>query len=136
MNVNVLARLEGADELRKRLKELGKGALVQAVRPHIKAEAQALKTAASVGEPRGVTGALGESKRVVELRGRGAVRFAVVYLNYYAKWVHEGIFGHAKVGARYGRFKWFERAVQAFEAGYIERTGAKLWKLVEREVKR
>lgn len=129
MAANVLMKLEGGEQLRRALKKKEKEFLRE-LATALPAEGQALMTSANAAAPR-VRGELAGSSSVTSVvqEQKGRVRVAAAYLDEKAAAVHEGVHWGQKVEGTSG-FKWYERALNAFEGGFVERIGARLKRLV------
>jgi len=127
--VNVLMKMSGGEALRKALKKKEKE-FFAAMANELPQEAQKLMQSANALAPRD-TGELAGSSSVTSAvqPEKGRVRVAAAYLDEKAAAVHEGVhFGRHIEGTR--GFKFYERALNAFEGGFVERIGAKLKRLV------
>lgn len=127
--MNVLMKLHGGEQLRKALKKIEKEFLAE-LAVALPEEGNSLMAAANATAPRG-TGTLAASSSVTTVvqEAKGRVRVAAAYLDEKAAAVHEGIHWGQKVEGTAG-FKWFERALNSFEGGFVERIGARLKRLV------
>lgn len=123
--MNVLMKLEGGEQLRRALKRVEKD-FIRELGDALPAEGQTLMSAANALAPV-ATGELVNSSSVTSVvqESKGRVRVAAAYLDEKAPAVHEGIHGGAHVPGTRG-FKWYERALNAFEGGFTERIAAKL----------
>lgn len=116
--VNVLASIEGGEELRRALKK-HEARFLEVMREALPEEAEKVKSVATVEAPRG-TGTLASSAALVKSNGRTKVRVAVGFLDEKAAAVHEGIhWGHFVEGTT--GFKWFEKAFARMQGGILER---------------
>lgn len=129
MPANVLMQLEGGEELRKALKRQEK-AFFDEMAAALPEEGQNLMAVADAAAPR-LTGQLVSSSSVTsEVKpSKGRVKVAAAYLDEKAAAVHEGVHGGHHVEGTRG-FKFFERVLHSFEAGFVQRIAARLKRLV------
>ncbi len=127
--MNVLVKLEGAEQLRKALKKKEKEFLA-AMANGLPQEAQVLMQSANSAAPR-LTGKLASSSSVTSSvqPEKGRVRVAAAYLDEKAAAVHEGVHWGRHIEGTSG-FKWYEKAFNAFQAGFVQRIGDRLKRLV------
>lgn len=126
--IDVLMKLEGAEQLRRELKRQEVrffGEMAQA----LPEEAAALMAAANAEAPR-ATGTLAASSSVTKEIDNSdrTVRVVAAYLDEKAAAVHEGIHWGEHFETR--GMKWFERAKNGFERGVVERIGDRLRRIV------
>lgn len=123
-------QLKGMEQLRRALKKQPERFIAEMARA-LPAEARALMGQANAAAPR-VSGELAGSSSVTELVQvqKGRVRVAAAYLDEKAAAVHEGVHWGQHIEGTAG-FKWFERALFAFEPGFGERIVARLKALTE-----
>jgi hypothetical protein len=127
--VNVLMKVEGGDALRRALQKKA-AEVAREMELALPQEGEALRRQGDATVPR-ATGELAASSSVTSavLKRGTRVKVAVAYLDEKAAAVHEGVhFGRKVKGTR--GFKWLERAMQRFEAGFVERIVARLRRLV------
>lgn len=127
--MNVLMKLEGGAALRKALKKKEKEFFAE-MQTALQGESARLHGAAESQTP-AASGTLLMSLTTSSAvqPTKGSVRYAVAYLDEKAAAVHEGVhWGHKVEGT--GGFKWFEKALNSFEAGFVQRIGARLKRLV------
>ena len=125
--VNMLMKLEGGEALRKALQRQEE-AFLRELADTLPAEGQALMGAANAAAPR-VSGTLVASSSVTSVVQKGRVRVAAAYLDEKAAAVHEGVhWGHHIEGTPH--FKWYERVLNGFEGGFLERIASRLKRLV------
>jgi len=127
--IDVFMKLEGAKELKRALRKQEKLFFAEMAQA-LPEEGQTLMSSANAAAPT-KSGALKASAQVssVVQEKRGRVRVAAAYVDEKAAAVHEGIHWGAKVEGTKG-FKWYERALNGFEAGFVERIAARLRRLV------
>lgn len=127
--VNVLMAVEGGDALRKALQRKS-AEVAREMEIALPQEGAALMAQANAIAPK-ATGELVASSSVTSAVTRKGqrVRVAAAYLDEKAAAVHEGVHWGKKIQGTRG-FKWFERALNAFTPGFIERIVARLRKLV------
>jgi hypothetical protein len=127
--LNVLMKVEGGDELRKALKK-HEAAFLAEMAEALPVEAQALMAAANATAPR-ASGTLIASSSVssVVQEKKGRVRAAAAYTDEKAAAVHEGLHWGVHIEGTRG-FKWFERALNGFEGGFVDRIVSRLRRLV------
>lgn len=128
--VNVLMRLEGGAQLRRALKRQEQRFLAE-LATALPEEGTSLMASANAAAPR-ASGTLAASSSVTHVvqAKKGRVRVAVAYLDEKAAAVHEGIHWGRKTAQQTKGFKWFERALGAFEPGFVERIAGRLRRLV------
>lgn len=123
--VEVLSTIEGGEELRRALRKVREEFMAEC-RQAIPEEAQALMAQAQAAAPRG-SGTLAASAEVSKTKG--GMKAAAAFLDEKAAAVHEGIhWGHRIEGTQ--GFKWYERILAGFEAGFVSRMAARLRRLV------
>lgn len=124
-------RVEGGEALRRALRRKSADFLKEMAEA-LPAEGQALMGSADALAPR-KSGTLAGSSSVTTVvqEKKGRVRVAAAYLDEKAAAVHEGLHWNRRVEGTRG-FKWFERALHAFEGGFLDRIAARLRKVVGR----
>lgn len=120
------AKVEGGDELRRALRAVP-GRFVKELESALPEEGRRLEVAANAQAPR-LTGQLIASSSVTQQSSDEHVDVAVAYLDSKAAAVHEGVH-HGKRVRGLRSFKWFERTLHLFEAGFVERIAARLRRL-------
>lgn len=128
-SVNVLMSVGGGAELKKELRKV-KALFLAEMEKAMAEEASRLMAAAADATPTAsgtLLMSLTASSSAQPTKGR--VRFAVAYLDEKAAAVHEGIHWAKKRGETLG-FKWYERTLNKFETGFVERITGKLKTLV------
>lgn len=127
--IDVLMKLEGGPALMRALRRQEKAFLAE-LGDALPAEAEALMQSANAAAPQAGGTLVGSSvvSSVVQ-EGKGRVRAVAAYTDEKAPAVHEGIHWGAKVEGTKG-FKWFERALNSFETGFVARIGARLRRIV------
>lgn len=136
MSRDVFARIEGGKELRAKLRKLvASNVFLEDMRVFLDYQARRLLLLASRQEPRRQTGELAQSRMVVN-RGssKKRVRLAAAYTARGAAAAHEGVFHRAKLGERYARYKWFEKVLNGFEAGFYAEAAERLRALLARRM--
>ncbi len=127
--VNVLMSVEGGEALRKALTKKS-AEVAREMALALPQEGAALMAQANALAPRATGELVGSSSVTSAVTRKGAkVAVAAAYLDEKAAAVHEGVHWGKKVQGTRG-FKWFERALQGFQAGFIERIVARLRHLV------
>ncbi|MHB1065425.1 MAG: hypothetical protein ACYC1Z_13220 [Georgenia sp.] len=127
--VDVLMELEGGPALLRALRRQEK-AFLDELANALPAEGQALMNSANAKAPRGSGTLAGSSSVTTEVNeSKGRVRVAAAYLDEKAAAVHEGVHWGEKVEGTKG-FKWYERVLNGFEAGFVSRIGARLKRMV------
>lgn len=118
-------QLKGMEKLRRALKKQPERFFAEMAMA-LPAEAQALMGQANGAAPRKSGELAGSSSvtSVVQVR-KGRVRVAAAYLDEKAAAVHEGVHWGAHIEGTRG-FKFFERALNAFEGGFASRIVARL----------
>lgn len=121
--------VEGGDALRKALTKKS-AEVAREMELALPQEGAALMAQANALAPR-ATGELVASSSVTSAVTRKGAKVAVAaaYLDEKAAAVHEGVHWGKKIQGTRG-FKWFERSLQGFQAGFIERIVARLRRLV------
>ncbi len=129
MATDVLMKLEGGAALKRALKRQEK-AFIRELASALPAEGEALMASANAAAPR-ASGELAGSSSVTSVvqESKGRVRVAAAYEDPKAAAVHEGVHWGQKIEGTSG-FKWFERTLNAFEPGFVQRIGARLKRLV------
>lgn len=127
--IDVLMKVEGGEQLRRALKRQEQR-FIDEMAKAIPEEAAALMASANATAPR-KSGALVASAVVSSALQpkRGSVKAAAAYTDEKAAAVHEGVHWGAHIENTRG-FKWFERALNRFEPGFLERIAARLKRLV------
>jgi hypothetical protein len=120
MSVNILMKVEGGEELRRRLLKFQKQ-MIDAMERELPAEGRKLEAASNALAPR-ASGELKASSSVTDHVNakRTKVRVAVAYLLERAAAVHEGVHWGQKVKGTRG-FKWMERATNAWKPEAVSR---------------
>lgn len=120
--------VKGLEQLKRELRKQ-KRAFFQEMAAALPVEAEKLMSQANTAAPR-ASGELVSSANVsvVLQESKGRVRVAAAYLDEKAAAVHEGVHWGGKVEGTRG-FKWYERAFNAFEVGFIERIAQRLRRL-------
>lgn len=127
--VNVLMSVEGGDALRKALQKKS-AEVAREMAIALPQEGAALMAHADALAPRASGELVASSSVTSAVTRKGAkVAVAAAYLDEKAAAVHEGVHWGRKIQGTRG-FKWFERALNAFTPGFIERIVARLRKLV------
>jgi len=127
--VNVLMSVEGGEALRKTLTKKS-AEVAREMELALPQEGAALMAQANALAPRATGELVGSSSVTSAVTRKGAkVAVAAAYLDEKAAAVHEGVHWGKKIQGTRG-FKWFERALQGFQAGFIERIVARLRRLV------
>lgn len=127
--VNVLMSVEGGDELRRALQRKAEE-VARELAVALPQEGTALMAEANALAPRSSGELVSSSSVTTAVTGKGKkVRVAASYLDEKAAAVHEGVHWGKKIQGTRG-FKWFERALNAFTPGFIERIVARLRRLV------
>lgn len=127
-SVDVIMSIEGGDELLKALRKKPREFLALLAQ-RLPIEGQALMSAANAAAPRR-TGTLAASSLVTSVvqEAKGVVRVAAAYTDEKAAAVHEGLHWGEHIEGTPG-FKWFEKATNSFEQGFVERVAQDLQKL-------
>ena len=127
--VNVFMSVEGGDVLRRALQKKA-AEVAREMELALPQEGAALMAQANALAPRASGELVASSSVTSAVTGKGSkVRVAVAYTDEKAAAVHEGLHHNRKVEGTRG-FKWFERAMNAFTPGFIERVVARLRRLV------
>lgn len=127
--IDVVMRIEGGAELRRALKK-HEAAFLREMAVALPVEAQQLMDTGNALAPR-ASGTLASSASVssVVQEKRGRVRAVAAYTDEKAAAVHEGVHWGERIEGTRG-FKFFERALNAFEGGFAQRIAARLKRLV------
>jgi len=127
--VNILMSLEGADELKRKLRKL-EPQFLDAMKQELPREGESLRSAAQSLAP--VAGGELRSSAVVATKvSKTRVAVLVGYTDEKAAAVHEGIhWGRFHPGTK--GYKWLERALNTFAAGFTNRIAGVLRGVVSR----
>lgn len=118
------ANVKGGEELRQALKK-NMAKFEAAMDTALPEEAALLLAAANAIAPKS-TGALTGSGVVSSEKSRlGGTKAVAAYTDEKAAAVHEGIHWNRKIKGTHG-FKWYERALNSFEPGFVQRIAEKL----------
>lgn len=129
MATDALMKVEGGAALKRALKRQEK-AFLRELAGALPDEGETLMQNANAAAPRGTGELVGSSSvTTVVQEKKGRVRVAAAYKDEKAPAVHEGVHWGEKVEGTKG-FKWFERALNSFEPGFVQRIGARLKRLV------
>lgn len=126
---NIFLEVEGGEQLRRALKGKERQFLEE-MAAALPEEGQKLMSAAVAAAPR-LSGELASSSSVTSAKAkRGSrVKVAAAFLSEKAAAVHEGVHWGRHIKGTRG-FKWYERVLNAFEGGFVERIASRLRKLV------
>lgn len=126
---NIVMKLEGGEQLRKALRAKEREFLEE-MAAALPEEGQKLMSAAAAAAPRDSGELAGSASVTSALTKKGTrVKVAAAFLDEKAAAVHEGVhWGHHIEGTR--GFKWYERILNGFEGGFIERIATRLRRLV------
>lgn len=128
--VNVLMKVEGGEQLRRALKRQ-RERFFEEMRAGLDEESARLLGAAKSETPAASGTLLMSLTRSSSVQAsKGRIRHAVAYTDPKAAAVHEGVHWGRKTAKPTRGFKWFERVLHAFEAGFVERIATRLRRLV------
>lgn len=120
--------VKGLEQLKRELRKQ-KRAFFQKMAAALPVEAERLMAQANTAAPRASGELVGSANVSVVLQeNKGRVRVAAAYLDEKAAAVHEGVHWGGYVEGTRG-FKWYERAFNVFEIGFIERIAQRLRRL-------
>lgn len=132
-DIDVILKMQGGRELLRKLRKL-EPQFAEEMRRTLPAEGERLMDQANALAPVG-SGELKASAAVGfehEADGQGhRTQVFAAYWDDKAAAVHEGIHWERKVEGTKG-FKWYERAFNAFERGFVERVATQLRRIVSR----
>jgi hypothetical protein len=127
-DINVTMKLEGWDELRKKLRAM-RGPFLQEMKGAIEEGGTMLQGMANASAPVQAGTLVSSSATATQAKG-DFFSMAVGYTDPKAPAVHEGIHWRKREGSKEPGFHWFLQAFQRFSSGYMERVAQRLRKLV------